>query len=121
DASLINQGAIGLCGCSEVDAMLSRPVYILITAVAVLLLASLALVRGFFPGLARGSIQSLSDGDVETGTFMIVDPVTEHCRQIVFSNVTAKIIETSKSCGRENSARAGGGRLDGIKRSFFTP
>jgi hypothetical protein len=102
--------------------MLSRPVYILITGGALLLLASLALVRGVapIPYLARGSIQSQSDMETATGTFRIVDPVTEQCRQIVFSNVTAKIIETSKSCGSEKSAHAGG-RLEGIKRSFFTP
>jgi hypothetical protein len=68
----------------------------------------------------RGSIQAQSDFDPHTGTFRVVDPVTEQCRQITFSNVTAQIIETSKSCGREGGSRSGG-RLDVIKRSFLNP
>jgi len=98
--------------------MLSRPVYIMIAGVALLLLVSLALVRGIvpLPYMARGP-QTQSDMDTATGTFRIVDPVTDECRQIVFSNATVKIIETSKSCGREKSAHAGG-RLEGIKGRF---
>jgi hypothetical protein len=102
--------------------MLRRPVYVLIAGVALLLLASLVLVHGVGApsNPLRGSIQAQSDFAPHTGTFKIVDPVTEQCRQITFSNVTAEIIETRKSCGPESSSRSGG-RLDVIKRSFLHP
>jgi hypothetical protein len=99
-------------------------IYILIGATAVLVAASLVLVRlslPFLPGFAGSSTQTIEGFDPRTATFTVRDSATQQCRQVTFRNDTTELVETSLRCdGRPSAsgATSSASRLGVLRKAF---